>query len=133
MERIKKIMKEHGQRLTAQKKDVYLVLKHTPQTVIEILTAVQLKKSPIDKATVYRILTGFIELGIAREINLGDREARFELADCEHHHHLVCQSCGDIKDVKLCEDTLLKEAQKQTSFKIKSHSLEFFGTCEKCQ
>jgi len=110
MDRVIRIMKEKGQRLTAQKKDVFSVLNKKPQSVLEIHTAVESKKCRIDKATVYRILTGFIELGIAREINLGDREARFELTDCEHHHHLVCQRCGDIKDVKLCEDTLLGNA-----------------------
>ena len=126
-------MKEKGKRFTAQKKDVFCALKQKPQTVLEIFSTVKSKKSIIDKATVYRILTSFVELQVVREIHFGDREARYELTDSEHHHHLVCENCGDIKDVTLCEKILLDEVQKQSSFKIKSHSLEFFGTCKKCQ
>jgi Fe2+ or Zn2+ uptake regulation protein len=35
--------------------------------------------------------------------------------------------------VQLSEDTLLKEVKKKSDFKIKSHSLEFFGICNRCQ
>ena len=133
MEIVKRLIKEKGQRLTSQKREVLSALQNKPQTVLEILAFVQSKKSTIDKATVYRILTSFVELGIVKEIHLRDREVRYELSDCKHHHHLVCESCGGIEDVELCEEALLKEVQKQSSFKVKNHSLEFFGTCKRCQ
>ena len=133
MDAIIKRMKEKGQRFTTQKKEVLFALRHKPQTVLEILHTVKLKNGVIDKTTIYRILTGFVKLGIVREIHLGDKEVRFELSDCKHHHHLVCEKCGAIEDVQLCEDTILNEVKKQSSFKIKSHSLEFFGMCKKCQ
>lgn len=133
MDAIIKLIKEKGQRLTSQKKEVLCVLKKNPQTVLEIFTSLQSKKNSIDKATIYRILTGFVKLGIAKEIHLRDREMRYELTSCEHHHHLVCEGCGGIQDIQLRDLTLLKEVQKQSTFKIKSHSLEFFGICKKCQ
>lgn len=133
MDAIAQIMKEKGQRFTSQKKEVLCALRQKPQTVLEILTLVKLKKRSIDKATVYRILTSFKELGLVHEINLGDRETRYELQHDKHHHHLICENCGSIDDISLREDVLLKEVQKQSSFKVKNHSLEFFGTCKKCQ
>ena len=133
MDSIVKMIQEKGQRFTPQKKEVFCVLQKKPQTVIEILTVLKSKRSAIDKATVYRILTGFKELGIVKEIHLGDKEVRFELAGGEHHHHLICEECGSIEDVSLSEDVILKEVEKQTPFQIKRHSLEFFGICKKCQ
>ena len=133
MEDVIRLIKQKGQRFTSQKKEVLQVLKQKPQTVLEILTILESKRYSIDKATIYRILTSFVELNIAKEIHLGDREARYELTNTDHHHHLVCEKCGDIKDVEFCEKALLKEVQKQSSFQVKSHSLEFFGTCKKCQ
>jgi Fe2+ or Zn2+ uptake regulation protein len=133
MEKVVKLLKEKGQRFTTQKKEVFCVMKNTPHTVLEILSLLKAKKYEIDKATVYRIMTSFVSLGIAREVHLRDRETRYELTDCEHHHHLVCEDCGGIEDVELSEKTLLNEVQKQSKFKVKSHSLEFFGTCGKCQ
>lgn len=133
MEAITQIMKQKGQRFTSQKKEVLFALQQKPQTVLEILALVKSKKKSIDKATIYRILTSFKELGFVHEINLGDREARYELQHEKHHHHLICENCGSIDDISLCEDLLLNEVQKQSSFKVKKHSLEFFGTCKKCQ
>lgn len=133
MDPIIHLIKEKGQRLTLQKKEVLGALQKKPLTILEIFKVVNKKESKIDKTTIYRILTSFEELGIVKAIHLGDGELRYELSNCGHHHHLVCESCGNIDDVKLCEDSLLKEVQKQSSFKVKSHSLEFFGTCKKCQ
>lgn len=133
MDAIAQIIKEKGQRFTSQKREVLRALEDKPQTVLEILASVKLKKKSVDKATVYRILTSFKELGLVHEINLGDRETRYELQHDKHHHHLICENCGSIDDIMLHEDILLTEVQKQSSFKIKKHSLEFFGTCKKCQ
>jgi Fe2+ or Zn2+ uptake regulation protein len=133
MDTVIHLMKEKGQRFTSQKKEVFCALRHKPQTVLEILTLLNKKKISIDKATVYRILTNFVALGVAREVFLDDRETRFELLGEKHHHHLVCEECGGIEDVVFCEDVLLDEVKKQSSFKIKSHSLEFFGICRNCQ
>jgi len=133
MDIVARILKEKGHRFTSQKKTVFHSLKHKPQTVLEILNILTEKKNPMDKTTVYRILMSFEELGIVREVNLGDRETRYELTSKEHHHHLVCEKCKSIDDIELNEDELLKEVKKRSSFAVKSHSLEFFGTCKKCQ
>lgn len=132
-ETIPQIMKQHGQRFTSQKKEVLCALQQKPQTVLEIFTSVRSKKKSIDKVTIYRILVHFRELGIVNEIHLGDREIRYELKHDKHHHHLVCENCGSIDDVLLREDILLSEVQKQSSFKVKKHTLEFFGLCKNCQ
>ena len=133
MDTIKKLIKDKGQRFTSQKREILCVLQQKPQTVLEIYTAVNSKKNSMDKATVYRILTSFLDLGIVNKVQLNDKEARFELSNSGHHHHLVCEDCGEIEDIQLPEDILLREVKKKSAFKIKSHSLEFFGTCKHCQ
>jgi Fe2+ or Zn2+ uptake regulation protein len=133
MDDVLQLIKSKGQRVTSQKKEVLCALQKKPLTVAEIFKSVNTKKMQVDKATIYRILTGFMKLGLIREIFLNGREARYELSNSEHHHHLVCEECGSIEDVALCEDLLLKEVRKQSSFKVKSHSLEFFGSCKNCQ
>ncbi len=133
MDAIINLMKSKGQRVTAQKLSVLRALQNKPQTVQEMYTALTSYKSDIDKATVYRILTCFVELGVVRQIYLQDREVRFELTDSSHHHHLVCTNCGGIEDVEFNEEALLKEVSKQTRFTIVNHSLEFFGICSQCK
>lgn len=133
MDAIINLMKSKGQRVTAQKLSVLRALQNKPQTVQEMYTALISHKSDIDKATVYRILTCFVELGVVRQIYLQDREVRYELTDSSHHHHLVCTDCGGIEDIEFNETNLLKEVSKQTRFTVVSHSLEFFGICSHCK
>jgi len=101
MEAIAKRMKEKGLRFTSQKKEVLDALLHKPQTVIEILDCVKSKNKSVDKATIYRILTGFIDLKLVKKINFNGREAHYELINENHHHHLVCNTCGAIEDVSV--------------------------------
>lgn len=133
MDKVKQIIKDKGQRFTSQKKEILNVLQQKPQTVFEIYTAVNSKKNHMNKVTVYRILTSFLELGIVNKVQFNDKEARFELSNSGHHHHLVCEVCGLIEDIQLPENIFLKEVKNKTDFKIKSHSLEFFGICDRCQ
>jgi len=133
MNTIKNLIKRNGHRFTFQKKEIYCVLKHKPQTVAEIYLAVNSKKKIMDKTTVYRILASFLTIGIVNKVQLNEKEVRFELKNSKHHHHLVCMKCGRIEDIQLSEEMLLREVKKKSDFNIMSHSLEFFGICNHCQ
>jgi Fur family ferric uptake transcriptional regulator len=85
-------------------------------------------------ATVYRTLKLFAESGIAREIQFGDGQTRYEhLHAGEHHDHLVCTRCGAI--VEFENETIEKlqaEVASQHGFTIARHKLELYGICAKC-
>lgn len=132
MELNKKQLKAHGYRLTKPRQEIFAVLKHKPQSVVEILVQLHEKKLRIDKVTVYRALENFVKIGLVAETQFKDGVSVYELADHEHHHHVLCESCGRIEDICLDENLLLKATKKSSSFLIKSHRLEFFGLCQKC-
>ena len=51
-------------------------------------------------ATVYRTMNLVCEAGLAREIELGDGNIRYEhLLGHEHHDHLVCVKCGAFEEI----------------------------------
>lgn len=85
-------------------------------------------------ATVYRTLKLFAESGIAREIQFGDGQTRYEhLHAGEHHDHLVCTRCGAI--VEFENETIEKlqaEVASLHGFTIKTHKLELYGVCSRC-
>ena len=106
-----------------------------PQSAAEILTILEKKNLPADRTTVYREIAFFETTNIVQKVDFGDGVRRYELADAEHHHHLICVSCNKVEDVKL-EDDLESQEQKlsrRTGFKILKHSLEFFGLCASCK
>lgn len=79
--------------------------------------------------TVYRTLDLLSEIGALRRLELGDGP-RFELAE-DHHHHLVCESCGDVSEFEECPLDL--RLLRNVDFEISSHSLEIYGRCTVCR
>lgn len=87
-----------------------------------------------DRVTVFRMLNTFVDKGIIRKLEFGEGKARYELATKGDHHHLICTSCGSVKDIEdKYMNKLEKEIQRDKKFIVKSHSLEFFGLCKNCQ
>ena len=111
------------------------VLEHAekPLSVKDIKKTLGVSKA--DTATIYRNLEALKKLGVVLQVELNRGEAFFELADREHHHHVICEICGKICDVpKFHPKTLEENALKSSGFaRIKRHSLEFFGICKECE
>ncbi|HEX2097584.1 MAG TPA: Fur family transcriptional regulator [Rubrobacteraceae bacterium] len=82
-------------------------------------------------ATVYRTLGLLVELGIVRRLELGDG-ARYELAE-DHHHHVICESCGGISEFERCPLDSERLELKDPKFEVRSHSLEVYGLCAGCR
>jgi Fur family ferric uptake transcriptional regulator len=84
--------------------------------------------------TVYRALESLVAKGFVQSVDLGDGEKRYEVVTPgEHHHHLVCETCGQSNHLDQCvveeiEDTI----RAKYGFHIKSHVLEIFGICKAC-
>lgn len=89
----------------------------------------------MDKTTVYREIAFLKTLEMVREIQFGEGQQRYELTPEDHHHHIVCVRCRRVDDIVLENDldTAEKEIARLKSFRVMSHSLEFFGLCSRCQ
>ena len=101
----------------------------------ELYLKLRAKHPGIGYATVYRTLKLFAESGIAREIQFGDGQTRYEhVSEGEHHDHLVCTRCGTI--VEFENETIEKlqdEVAASHGFLIETHKLELYGLCIKCR
>ena len=101
----------------------------------ELYLKLRAKHPGIGYATVYRTLKLFAESGIAREIQFGDGQTRYEhVSEGEHHDHLVCTRCGTIVEF---ENETIEKLQDEIAagygFLIKTHKLELYGLCAKCR
>ncbi len=88
-----------------------------------------------DTATLYRNAESLTVEGILTKVNLGGKNASYELASRKHHHHLICSSCGLVNDITILSRPGLNAqalAQAKDFFSVAAHSLEFFGICKKC-
>jgi Fur family ferric uptake transcriptional regulator len=101
----------------------------------ELYLKLRAKHPNIGYATVYRTLKLFAESGIAREIQFGDGQTRYEhMMEGEHHDHLVCTRCGTIAEFE--NETIEKlqaEVAASHGFLIETHKLELYGLCATCR
>lgn len=130
-------LKEQGYRITKTRKAVLEILASVakPLSADDLIKRLTIKGLHPNKTTIYRELDSLCVGGFAKEIQLGLGRRMYEVTSLGHHHHLVCTGCEKVEDVSIDKDMdrYEKNISKKTSFKISSHSLEFFGLCAQCQ
>jgi Fur family ferric uptake transcriptional regulator len=100
----------------------------------EIYAQVRAHYPQVNVSTVYRTLELLKELNLVTETDFGDGRVRYHCMGKGHHHHLVCEKCGEIIDMEEATlSPLWAEIQKKYNFKIGMKHLAFFGLCPKCQ
>jgi len=85
--------------------------------------------------TVYRHLQALAAAGEVDVLRNPDGEAVYRrcVAD-EHHHHLVCRSCGTTVEVTgPAVEAWAEQVARTHGFHDVSHTVEVFGTCRDCR
>jgi Fur family ferric uptake transcriptional regulator len=84
--------------------------------------------------TIYRSLESLVSMGLVQAVDIGDGERRYEVVNPgEHHHHLICRSCGKSTHLDSClVEDIEKAIVDKYKFQIESHVFEVFGLCEEC-
>jgi Fur family ferric uptake transcriptional regulator len=93
-------------------------------------------RRPIGRASVYRGLELLHEHKLVSRLELGDGVARYEPIDParEHHHHLVCDECGQL--VPFHDPALERSINRLSSrlgFATNDHEVTLRGHCPDCQ
>ncbi|MGB7877516.1 MAG: transcriptional repressor, partial [Ilumatobacteraceae bacterium] len=92
---------QNDQRYTTGRRAVVDALASTdgPITLPELIDVAP----TLAQSSAYRNLAVLEEVGVVRRLVHGADHARYELAEdlTEHHHHLICESCGVVRDVTL--------------------------------
>lgn len=128
-------LQQAGLKSTPVRRDVLLVMKDAtlPQSVDEILEKLQKLRGKTDRVTVYRTINTLCDSQLLRRVEFGEGRARYELAELPHHHHLICQQCGRVEDTDVClGQSKLKQVEKNSSFTISHHAIDFYGLCSSC-
>jgi Fur family ferric uptake transcriptional regulator len=138
IQHIRYLLGEQGYSWTRARSAVLTVLTSSPSPLRAEEIHRALRDARINLSSVYRVLRLFATLNIVRRVELGERAARYELADDyrDHHHHLVCDACGRIQDVATCPveaADLPRRIRRRTGFAVRSHVLELFGLCRSCR
>jgi Fur family ferric uptake transcriptional regulator len=89
----------------------------------------------VGRASVYRILDELVSLGLVARVEVGQGVARYEPARGEaHHHHMVCDSCGDVlpfADEEL--ERAIRRLAGRVAFDVSEHDIVLRGSCADCR
>jgi len=92
-------------------------------------------------SSLYRTLAVLEESRVLAKQHDGLGVARYELAEwfAGHHHHLVCNSCGEVRDVIVPPDTehtitdLVERIASRAGYRATGHRIDIEGTCRACR
>lgn len=127
-------LRRAGYSLTKPRLTVFGALQSPrPRTMQELTSDIG---DVIDRASIYRAVKLFEELGIVNRIQHGFKY-RLELSDAytPHHHHLTCRTCQRVMsfDEPVGLDSLIDTVAATHGFVHEQHNLEIFGLCPRCR
>ncbi len=127
-----------GYRLTAPRRAVATLVAERAShfTADELVSAARRRHLGVGRATVFRALELFVDLGLVERVDLpsGDHAYVGCVPGGVHHHHIVCSSCGRAADVDACGlQEAVEVAGRATGYEVTHHRLELFGVCPDCQ
>ena len=132
-------LRHDGQRYTANRRQIVEALDAVqhPLTIPEILDA----NAELAQSSVYRNLVVLERSGVVTKVVTNNEWSRYELAEdlTGHHHHLICSSCGAVRDVDVPEpleqsiESALAALAAEHGFTLDDHRLDLLGTCGQCR
>ncbi len=105
-------------------------------TAQEIFDRLRASGRRVGIASVYRVLELLTSEGFVQRIDLGSGISRYEPIHSggDHHHHLVCDSCGK---VEAFEDRELERAihrlEESSGYAVGAHDVVLHGACVDCR
>jgi Fur family ferric uptake transcriptional regulator len=106
-------------------------------SALEIEAALRESGRGVGRASVYRVLEELEGMKLVARFEVGDGVARYEPVHPDgehHHHHLVCDVCGDL--VPFSDDELervIHRVAHRVAFDVSDHDITLHGSCRDCQ
>lgn len=125
-------LKTAGYSLTTARTSVFEALvDQEPLSMHDLV----LRASSVDRASVYRAVELFEQIGIVQRLNTGWKY-KIELTDMfqAHHHHVTCTRCGTTTAIN--EEALeqfIEQLARAQGFTPSAHQIEIQGLCRACQ
>ncbi len=125
----RKLRRSHPRILIYQE----LAEARTPLSPQEIYRCLFKKRKKVGLTSIYRFLEIFESMGMVFKIHNGS-SIKYKLCESEdHHHHIVCKTCGNIAELNFCDiSDWSKKVSETTGYQVTDHQLNFLGICKEC-
>src|ERR1700689_1988160 len=129
------LFRAHGRKITAQRQCIFRALEGdvSHPSAERVHEKVRREMPNVSLRTVYQTLNDLAELGQISALDLGTGAARFDPNTESSHHHVVCRSCGKVRDVVADLPGLHVPPGSTPGFEVLSAEVVFRGLCDECQ
>jgi len=128
------LFRERGFRVTPQRQAIFRLLQgnDTHPTVESLFERARAEMPTISLKTVYQTVHDLEALDEVQVLDLGTGSLRVDPNVEDDHHHLVCTSCGRVRDVPVEVAGLRVPSRYRRGFTIDDVQVIFRGRCEQC-
>jgi Fur family peroxide stress response transcriptional regulator len=126
--------RREGMNVTPQRIAIYRALLQSEDhpTPEALFRTVSRKMPSLSLATIYKTLDAFAAIGLIHAVPVVSEKKRFD-ANIDSHHHLVCSSCGEIRDYYTHDFDALVPQRKVDGFTPQAVSVNITGICAECR
>ncbi len=124
-----------GRKMTPQRQRIFHALqgKESHPSAEMVYDEVRAEMPTISLKTVYQTLNELAEMGEISALDLGTGTIRFDPNVETPHHHLVCRSCGKVRDLFVSIDGLSVDPADALGYEVASAEVVFRGLCDECR
>ena len=129
-------LQEQGYRLTEPRRTIIAALREAGRYCTAQQLYERMRGRSVGLASVYRTLELLAALGLAERRSETGGEASFLYCSSRHHHHVICTTCGVVReiDARFCPGEGVTQAVEETTgVQITRHILDFYGVCAECR
>jgi len=128
------IFREQGLRVTPQRQAIFRLLEgdDSHPTVESLFDRARSDMPTISLKTVYQTVHDLEALGEVRVLDLGTGSVRVDPNVEDDHHHLLCTTCGRVRDLPVEFSGLNVPIRYRRDFTVDDVQVIFRGHCDHC-
>lgn len=127
------LLKHHQLKSTPQRLAIIQLMHQTGHISIdELYQMIREKFTSISLATLYKNVNTMLEVSLIREVKIAGQKTKYEI-EKEAHAHLLCKSCGELKDIPFDPTLLLQKSMNIDHYITEDVSIVISGICPNCQ
>lgn len=130
-----RLFRDNGRKVTPQRQCIFRVLQGdvTHPSADAVYDRARGEMETISLKTVYQTLYELASLGEVAALDVGTGTTRFDPNVEDPHHHLVCSSCGKVRDLHADFSFLKVPTGSDAGFEVGDAEVVFRGTCADCR
>jgi Fur family transcriptional regulator, ferric uptake regulator len=105
-------------------------------SAVEIEDRLRTDVRTVSRASVYRILEELERLDLIQRVEIGQSLVRYEPVrpGHDHHHHLVCDTCGALTPFSDPElERAITSLSRRVPLTVSDHEVVLHGACADCE